>query len=123
MTPTNRAALIALCLLAVVPTAAQTPPVMDTYISTGDHHWMASALPVDSPASIAASFDMLKAIGVRRIYSRGLQEAAFNATMHAREENFRYATFIGWSRHLVEDLDIGESTASVPWHLLFGRTA
>jgi len=24
---------------------------------------------------------------------------------------------------LVEDLDIGESTASVPWHLLFGRTA
>ncbi|NLX99013.1 MAG: HEAT repeat domain-containing protein [Rhodopirellula sp.] len=88
------------------PPSASAPGVLDCFLSTGDHHWMAGALPLDSPASIAASFDLLKAIGVRRIYWRGLQEAAMLGTAHIREENFRYATFAKWSRHLVEDLDI-----------------
>lgn len=103
-----RIKLMALCLLGmgIAQAQDQTPPVLDVYISTGDHHWMASALPVDSPASIAASFDLLKAIGVRRIYWRGLQEATLHATAHIREENFRYASFIRWSRHLIEDLDL-----------------
>ncbi len=104
----HRAVLLTLCLLAapVALAQAEPPPTLDTYISTGDHHWMASSLPVDSPASIAASFDMLKAIGVRRIYWRGLQEAVMQSTAHVREDNFRYATWMEWSRHLVEDLDV-----------------
>ncbi len=84
--------------------AAETP--LHCYISTGDHHWMAAALPIDSQASINASFDMLRAQGIRRIYWRGLQEATAIATMHAREENFRYATWVSWARHLIEDLGI-----------------
>jgi hypothetical protein len=108
MNASHRAALMTLCLLGAQPALAQNqpPPTLDVYISTGDHHWLASALPVDSPASIAASFDMLRAVGVRRIYWRGLQEAAMLATAHVREESFRYTTFLRWSRHLVEDLDI-----------------
>ena len=104
----HRAVLLTLCLLAchLAFAQAQPPPTLDVYISTGDHHWMASSLPVDSPASIAASFDMLKAVGVRRIYWRGLQEAQMQATAHVREDNFHYATWMEWSRHLIEDLDI-----------------
>lgn len=86
---------------------AEPPPlVKDCYISTGDNHWLATSLPIDSPASIAASFDLLKSLGVRRIYWRGLQEAAFQATMHCRRDNFRYATFIDWSRHLIDEVKV-----------------
>ncbi|MBM3892687.1 MAG: hypothetical protein FJ388_26510, partial [Verrucomicrobia bacterium] len=48
------------------PQPASSPPVkpviLDCYISTGDNHWLGSSLPIDSPASIEASFDLLKQI-------------------------------------------------------------
>jgi len=81
-------------------------PVIDCYISTGDNHWLGVSLPIDSKASIAASFDMLADVyGVRRIYWRGLEEAAWVETAHVREENCRYASFWEWIRRLYKELD------------------
>ena len=51
--------------------AANKQPVLDCYISTGDNHWLGDSLPVDSKAGIEASFDLLKRLGVRRVYWRG----------------------------------------------------
>ncbi|MFA7005013.1 MAG: HEAT repeat domain-containing protein, partial [Verrucomicrobiia bacterium] len=89
-------ALSLLALTATLPAAdapPPKPPILDCFISTGDNHWMGSWLPIDSKASIEASFDLLKRIGVRRVYWRGLQEAAWLETMQFREENCRYASF------------------------------
>jgi hypothetical protein len=74
-------------------TPLSKPPILDCFISTGDNHWVGSWLPIDSKASIEASFELLKRVGVRRVYWRGLQEAAWLDTVHFREENCRYASF------------------------------
>lgn len=75
------------------------------YISTGDNHWLASSLPIDSPESIRASFDFLKGLGIRRVYWRGLQEAAWLETLQIREENCRYAGFWRWAKKLYAEVD------------------
>ncbi|MBN2456623.1 MAG: HEAT repeat domain-containing protein [Sedimentisphaerales bacterium] len=82
-------------------------PLLDVYISTGDNHWLGDSLAVDSNSSLEAAFDMFKnTLGIRRLYWRGLQEAAWVNTAHVREENFRYATFHKWSRYLIKDIDL-----------------
>lgn len=75
-------------------------PPEGCYISTGDNHWLASSLPIDSPASIEASFEFLHKLGIRRVYWRGLQEAAWLETLVVREENCRYAGFWRWAGSL-----------------------
>jgi hypothetical protein len=88
--------LALLGLAAALPAAdapPAKPPILDCFISTGDNHWLGSWLPIDSRASIEASFELLKRLGVRRVYWRGLQEAAWLETMQFREENCRYASF------------------------------
>lgn len=81
--------------------------VESVYISTGDSHFLGGSLPVDSPASIEASFDMLKNVfGVQRIYWRGLQEAAWKEVMVLRQENFRSTSFHNWSHYLLEKYDL-----------------
>lgn len=76
-------------------------PVMDVYVSTGDNHFLGSSLPIDSPASIAATFDLFKSVNhARRIYWRGLEEACWVATMHERPENCRYHSYWEWTRAL-----------------------
>lgn len=84
--------------------AAQTPsPTIDCYISTGDNHWVSEWLPIDSPAAIEASFDLLKrTYSIRRIYWRGLEAAAWQQTCDIRAENCRYFDFWKWERHLIE---------------------
>ncbi len=68
-------------LLTALPAARQAlgaTPVIDHYISTGDNQFVGTFLPVDTPAGINASFDLLKEVyGTRRIYWRGLQESAY----------------------------------------------
>ena len=76
---------------------------LGAYISTGDNHWLASWLPIDSPESIESSFDLLTRLGVRRIYWRGLEEAAWLETGDVREENCRYASFWQWIRQLYRE--------------------
>ncbi|MFZ2639922.1 MAG: HEAT repeat domain-containing protein [Verrucomicrobiia bacterium] len=101
-----------LALLALIPTlpAADAPPskppTLDCFISTGDNHWMGSWLPIDSKASIEASFELLKRLGVRRVYWRGLQEAAWLETMQFREENCRYASFWKYLQRLDKHVDV-----------------
>jgi 3-methyladenine DNA glycosylase AlkD len=91
--------------LSLSHAASPTPPILDCFISTGDNHWMGSRLPIDSKASIEASFDLLKRLGVRRIYWRGLQEACWLDTIVAREENCRYASWWKWGRQLYKEVD------------------
>ncbi|MBN2455648.1 MAG: HEAT repeat domain-containing protein [Sedimentisphaerales bacterium] len=90
--------------------AAQKPitlpeQIIDCYISTGDNDWLSEWLPIDSKASMEASFDLLKALGIRRIYWRGLQEAAWLETMHDRQENCKYYSFWQWDRQLYKRLE------------------
>ena len=76
-------------------------PVMDVYVSTGDNHFLGSSLPIDSQASIEATFDLFKNVNhARRIYWRGLEEACWISTMHARPENPRYYSLWTWMQWL-----------------------
>ncbi|MCX6910451.1 MAG: HEAT repeat domain-containing protein [Verrucomicrobia bacterium] len=108
----NRFCCCALSLLTLTATllaadpAPPKPPILDCFISTGDNHWVGSWLPIDSKASIEASFELLKQIGVRRVYWRGLQEAAWLETMQFREENCRYASFWKYLLRLYKDVDV-----------------
>lgn len=110
------AAITIVCLTTAVSVHAGIPNehnaqarqyTRDVYISTGDNHYLGASLAIDSPKSIADAFDMLKdALGTRRIYWRGLQEATTIATLHARDENFRYRTALEWFEYLITDLKI-----------------
>jgi hypothetical protein len=99
------AAAIAALLASLAMAGGQPPaPNLGCYISTGDNHWLGESLPVDSPASIEASFDLLAQLGVRRVYWRGLEEATWIDTMQVREENCRYASAFRWFRQLYRDV-------------------
>ncbi|MCX6898628.1 MAG: HEAT repeat domain-containing protein [Verrucomicrobia bacterium] len=106
--------LALLALTSILPAAdapPSKPPILDCFISTGDNHWMGSWLPIDSKASIEASLDLLKRVGVRRVYWRGLQEAAWLETMQFREENCRYASF--WKYLLRLDKEVAVDRLAV----------
>ncbi|MFM2166767.1 MAG: hypothetical protein RIS79_1138, partial [Verrucomicrobiota bacterium] len=91
--------IVATCFAAASLRAAE--PVIDVYVSTGDNHYLGSSLPIDSPASIAATFDLFKNVNhARRVYWRGLEASCWLATMHARAENPRYFSFFEWLREL-----------------------
>ena len=92
-------AVILSCSLGRPLPAAE--PVIDVYVSTGDNHFLGSSLPIDSPASIAATFDFFKEVNhARRVYWRGLEEASWVSTMHARPENCRYYSLWEWLQQL-----------------------
>jgi len=84
---------------------AHAESVLEAYISTGDNHWVADLLPIDSPASIEASFDFLERLGVRRVYWRGLQEAVWLESFGERPENCRYYSWWQWGRKLCRNVD------------------
>ncbi len=89
-----------LCLLFALTVHAQ-PSGMDIFVSTGDNHFLGSSLPIDSPASIEATFDLFKNVNyARRVYWRGLEEATWISTMHARPENPRYYSLWTWMQDL-----------------------
>ena len=91
---------LAVAVLSAVPLLAQ-PAQMDVYVSTGDNHFLGSSLPIDSPASIEATFDLFKNVNhTRRVYWRGLEEATWVASMHARPENPRYHSLWTWMQFL-----------------------
>jgi len=70
-------------------------------VSTGDNHFLGSSLPIDSPASIEATFELFKNVNhARRVYWRGLEEACWVSTMHARPENPRYYSLWTWMQWL-----------------------
>ncbi len=96
-------------IVAVIPfsLAGDDQPPVDQFISSGDNHFLGNSIPVDSRASIEATFDMFKGVfDTRRIYWRGLQGTAWVKTMHVRDDNFRYGGFHYWERHLYNDLKI-----------------
>ncbi|MDD4871274.1 MAG: HEAT repeat domain-containing protein [Kiritimatiellae bacterium] len=80
-------------------------PVIDVYVSTGDNHFLGSSLPIDSSASIEAAFDLLKNVNhARRVYWRGLEEACWVSTMHARPESCRTYSFWQWLQTLYAEV-------------------
>ena len=107
--PTSRrkilkASLLGAAFMAMASLGA-AEPVMDVYVSTGDNHFLGSSLPIDSPASIEATFDLFKNVNhARRIYWRGLEEACWVSTMHARAENPRYHSYWQWTRTLYAEV-------------------
>ncbi|MBN2455625.1 MAG: hypothetical protein JXB29_03665 [Sedimentisphaerales bacterium] len=87
------------------PAQAEQKQKFDHYISTGDNHWLGQSLPIDSKESIEATFDFLKALGTRRVYWRGLEEAVFLADMVMRKENCRAYSFYDWIDRLYKEVD------------------
>ena len=77
---------------------------MDCYISTGDNHWLGSSLPIDTPGAIDASFQFMKALGVRRVYWRGLEAATWVDGHAERPESCRYYQFWQWLRRLYREV-------------------
>lgn len=107
-TATNIKALFVFLALSTLPIAmtAAADPIMDIYVSTGDNHFLGSSLPIDSPASIAATFDFFKNVHhARRVYWRGLEEDCWLGTMDARPENPRYYSLWQWMQQLYTDVD------------------
>ena len=87
-------------IFATVPLAA-AEPVRDVFVSTGDNHFLGSSLPIDSPASIEATFDLFRNVQhARRVYWRGLEEACWVESMHARPVNCRYFSLWKWYQEL-----------------------
>ena len=94
---------LAAILLPIISANSADEPIIDVYVSTGDNHFLGSSLPIDSPASIAATFDLFRDVQhARRIYWRGLEASCWLETMHARPENPRYYSFWEWLNELYE---------------------
>jgi HEAT repeat protein len=110
----TQAAGLALSIAALLATAEAEPnrPKADCFISTGDNNWAGELLPIDSKASIEASFDLLARLGVRRVYWRGLQDATWNEVAHVREENCRYASWWHWYRRMYAEVDPDRTAAA-----------
>ncbi len=96
-------------LTAVLATAAFGPrasAVIDHYSSSGDNHFVGTFLPLDSPAAIAASFDLMKDVyGTRRVYWRGLQESSY-VQGAPRPENVVINKVIGQARDYIDNMNI-----------------
>ncbi len=105
-------AILAIVVFLSTAEAERTAPQADCFISTGDNNWAGELLPIDSKASIEASFELLARLGVRRVYWRGLQDATWNEVTHVREENCRYASWWRWNRRLYAEVDPDRTAAA-----------
>ena len=97
--------ILAMALACTYAAGADDEPIIHCYISTSDNHWLGQALPIDSPASIDASFDLLHRLGVKRVYWRGLGAATWIEGHHERPESVRYYEFWKWFRWLYENVE------------------
>jgi hypothetical protein len=86
-------------------TSAGEPPLLHCYISAGDNYWLGQSLPMDSPASIEASFDLLHRLRVKRVYWRGLEAATWVEGHRERPESVQYFEFWKWLRWLYENVE------------------
>ena len=108
----RQALCLALSLTCLCTAMAQEPGPAGCYISKGDNDWLWQSPPVNSKASIEATFDSLKhAYGVDRIYWRGLQSQYIVGSYLLRPENFLSYGFWMWERHLADD--VGTSRIAV----------
>jgi len=74
--------LVLVSSTAAAATAEPPGVVLDNYISVGDNHWLGASLPIDSPASIEATFELFHRRGmeiwvVSTLYDRGSAAASF----------------------------------------------
>jgi len=103
-----RAILSTVASISLGVSAYAATPIIDHYSSSGDNHYIGTFLPLDSPAAIAASFDLLKDVfGTRRIYWRGLQESSY-VQGAPRPENVVINKVIQQARGYIDDLNINQ---------------
>ncbi|MBT3376261.1 MAG: hypothetical protein HN742_23685 [Lentisphaerae bacterium] len=68
---------------------AQANEHLTCYVSSGDHHNLHYAAPVDSPQSVAEYFELVRKVyGAQRIYWRGMQANLMHSHSVTRPENF-----------------------------------
>lgn len=93
------------CALVLPLNLVGEEPIIDVYVSTGDNHFLGSSLPIDSPASIEATFDLFRDVQhARRVYWRGHEASCWLETMHARPENPRSYSFWTWLNELYAEV-------------------
>ncbi len=99
---TLRSAIRAAALGMVVLTAEASHGQMGYYFSTGDNQQIGRHMPVDSEASIAALFDLIKDVyGVDRVYWRGLQASQIADSL-VRPEAAYTAYHFQWQNELMD---------------------
>ena len=109
--------LILLSGQIVLLSAAESPqkniPPLDCLISTGDNLYLADFIPVDSPASINDTLDILKNVmGVRRLYWRGMQEVSLNRGIH-NPYSPKYYRWFKWQTDLLTKVKTEELVFSL----------
>lgn len=93
---------------ALTATGLRAATPVDQYLSTGDNHYVGSWLPLDSPAAIDASFDLLKNVfNTRRIYWRGLDDQTLVEAVAHPEHVVAYRN-IQWLKTLINDRGIND---------------
>ncbi|HEX5481481.1 MAG TPA: HEAT repeat domain-containing protein [Terriglobia bacterium] len=80
--------------------------IIDCCMSSGDNLARPRKPPIDSKASIEATFDLLRDLGVRRLYWRGLEIAIMVEVVRERPENLAYLSLWKWIRQVYKKFDL-----------------
>jgi len=88
--------------------AAWAQQVNDQYLSTGDNFYVGSWLPLETPAAIDASFNMLKDVfHTRRIYWRGMEDQLLSESV-PRPERVVVDKYLGYINELFDNRGIND---------------
>jgi HEAT repeat protein len=80
----------------------------DQYLSTGDNFYVGSWLPLETPAAIDASFNMLKDVfNTRRIYWRGMEDQLLKETV-PRPETVVVQKYLDHVENLIDNRSIND---------------
>jgi len=90
--------------------AAEPPSV---YISPAGHNFRAEAMPLHSAKDVTASLELVKALGVKRVYWRGFQEDYLMRHAVVRKANFQLADYWDWMRETSEKGAIHKAALAV----------
>lgn len=72
------------------------------YISPAGHNFRADAMPLHTGRDVAASLEVVKMLGVKRVYWRGFQEDYLMRHAVVRRANFQLADYWDWMRETSE---------------------
>lgn len=81
----------------------------DQYLSTGDNFYVGSWLPLETPAAIDASFDMLRDVfNTQQIYWRGLEDQLLTEHSPLTGERQVFSKYIDYASMLIQDRNIND---------------
>lgn len=111
----SRAARVCLgvaVFLTALGLAFSTDP-QSVYISPAGHNFRADAMPLHSAKDVTASLELVKALGVKRVYWRGFQEDYLMRYAVVRKANFQLADYWDWMRKTSEKGAIHKAALAV----------